>query len=263
MVDMVAIHKKINRLIADFYRYLIVLHRPGCEISMARFMSSPRSGLRAVMLGLVALINLATLNAALSTSANANQDASRVMVFGDSLVAGHGLAQGEAFPDILRAALIAAGHNVEIINAGVSGDTTAGGLARLEWSFAENPDALIIVLGGNDLLRGLDPAATGNNLAAIIDHSLGKDVPVLLAGMQAPRNLGRAYAAEFDAIFAELGERDDVVFYPFFLDGVALVPSMNQPDGIHPNEAGVAEITRRILPSVETLLGQCCQKTLN
>jgi acyl-CoA thioesterase-1 len=178
----------------------------------------------------------------------------RLMVLGDSLVAGHGLPQGESFPDILQAELASAGYDVEVLNAGVSGDTTAGGLARLDWSLAENPDALIIVLGGNDLLRGLEPAATKANLAAIIDHAMRRKITVMLAGMQAPRNFGEDYAGEFDAIYTQLGARDGVIFYPFFLDGVALVPEFNQPDGMHPNRAGVDEIARRIWPSVEALL---------
>ena len=178
----------------------------------------------------------------------------RLMVLGDSLVAGHGLPQGQAFPDILQMELVAAGHDVEVLNAGVSGDTTAGGLARLDWSFAENPDALIIVLGGNDLLRGLEPAATKANLAAIIDRAISQKIVVMLAGMQAPRNLGADYAGEFDAIYTQLGARDEVIFYPFFLDGVALVPEFNQPDGMHPNRAGVDEIAKRIRPTVEALL---------
>ena len=178
----------------------------------------------------------------------------RLMVLGDSLVAGHGLPQGEAFPDILQAELAGAGHDVEVLNAGVSGDTTAGGLARLDWSLAENPDALIIVLGGNDLLRGLEPAATKANLAAIIDRATSWKITVMLAGMQAPRNLGEDYAGEFNAIYTQLGARDGVIFYPFFLDGVALVPEFNQPDGMHPNRAGVDEIARRIRPTVEALL---------
>ena len=138
------------------------------------------------------------------------------MVLGDSLVAGHGLPQGEAFPDILQEELAARGKFVEVLNAGVSGDTTAGGLARLDWSLTEEPDALIIVLGGNDLLRGLEPAATKANLTAIIDRAVSENIAVMLAGMQAPRNLGQDYAREFDAIYTQLGARDEVIFYPFF-----------------------------------------------
>ena len=191
----------------------------------------------------------------MALTAHGNDDARlRLMVLGDSLVAGHGLPQGEAFPNILQEELAARGKFVEVLNAGVSGDTTAGGLARLDWSLTEEPDALIIVLGGNDLLRGLEPAATKANLTAIIDRAVSENIAVMLAGMQAPRNLGQDYAREFDAIYTQLGARDEVIFYPFFLDGVALVPDFNQQDGMHPNRAGVDEIARRIRPSVEELL---------
>ena len=178
----------------------------------------------------------------------------RILVLGDSLVAGHGLPQGKAFPDTLEQALIQNGDTVSVINAGVSGDTTAGGLARLDWSLADNPDAAIIVLGGNDLLRGLEPDATYQNLEAIIDRFTAENIAVLLAGMQAPRNFGTEYANAFDQIYTRLAARGDVIFYPFFLDGVAMVPDLNLGDGMHPNEAGISEITRRILPSVQALL---------
>ena len=184
----------------------------------------------------------------------------KLMVLGDSLVAGHGLPQGEAFPDILEQALRDGGHDVVLLNAGVSGDTTAGGFARLEWSLGDNPDALIIVLGGNDLLRGLEPAATRENIAGIITMLHDKNIPVMLAGMQAPRNLGVQYAAEFDGLYRDIGADERVIFYPFFLDGVALQADMNQPDGLHPNLAGVREITKRILPYTEKLLALAAAK---
>ena len=162
-----------------------------------------------------------------------------LMVLGDSLVAGHGLPQGEAFPEILGQMLRNDGFDVSVINAGVSGDTTAGGLARLDWSLADNPDAVIIVLGGNDLLRGLDPSASFENLDKIIKRLKALNIAVLLAGMQAPRNFGADYADEFDSVYQRLVSRHDVLFYPFFLDGVALQPMMNLADGMHPNQAGV------------------------
>lgn len=179
-----------------------------------------------------------------------------LMVLGDSLVAGHGLPQDEAFPDVLGRLLKEDGVDVEIVNAGVSGDTTAGGLARLDWSLAAKPDAAIIVLGGNDLLRGLEPAASYRNLDDIIEQLAANHVEVLLAGMQAPRNLGADYANEFDAIYDRLAKRHKILFYPFFLDGVALQPAMNQPDGMHPNEQGVVHIATKILPLVKTLLSK-------
>jgi acyl-CoA thioesterase-1 len=177
-----------------------------------------------------------------------------LIVLGDSLVAGHGLPQGQSFPDVLRQMLKKDGVDVQIINAGVSGDTTAGGLARLDWSLADNPNAAIIVLGGNDLLRGLEPAASYSNLDRIISRLKAKNVAILLAGMQAPRNLGAVYADEFDRIYQKLAQRHNVLLYPFFLDGVALRPAMNQFDGMHPNNAGVKRITKRILPQVKALL---------
>ena len=179
-----------------------------------------------------------------------------LMVLGDSLVAGHGLPQDEAFPNVLGRLLKKDGFDVEVVNAGVSGDTTAGGLARLDWSLASKPDAAIIVLGGNDLLRGLEPAASYRNLEGIIEQLAANQIEVLLAGMQAPRNLGADYANEFDAIYDRLAKRHKILFYPFFLDGVALQPAMNQPDGMHPNEQGVAYIATKILPLVKTLLSK-------
>ena len=179
-----------------------------------------------------------------------------ILVLGDSLVAGHGLPQGHAFPDILTNKLVTDGINVTMINAGVSGDTTAGGLARLDWSLADNPDAAIIVLGGNDLLRGLDPKTSYENLNAIINRLKDHNVKILLAGMQAPRNFGADYAAEFDRIYPALATRHDILLYPFFLDGVALMLDLNQPDGMHPNIAGIDVITDKIMPKVKQLIGQ-------
>ena len=179
-----------------------------------------------------------------------------LMVLGDSLVAGHGLPQGEAFPEILGQMLRNDGFDVSVINAGVSGDTTAGGLARLDWSLADNPDAVIIVLGGNDLLRGLDPSASFENLDKIIKRLKARNIAVLLAGMQAPRNFGADYADEFDAVYPRLVSRHDVLFYPFFLDGVALQPMMNLADGMHPNQAGISHIATKILPQVKRLLSK-------
>jgi acyl-CoA thioesterase-1 len=183
-------------------------------------------------------------------------DQPRVLVLGDSLVAGYGLPPGQSLPDQLRRDLAAKGMSVSVINAGVSGDTTAGGLARLDWSLADNPDAVIIVLGGNDMLRGLPPEGTAANLEAIISRLRERHIEVLLAGMMAPRNLGAAYVEAFDAIYPALARRYDIEFYPFFLDGVALDPALNLDDGLHPNRQGINEISRRMLPVVERLLGR-------
>ena len=180
----------------------------------------------------------------------------RLLVLGDSLVAGYGLPPGQSFPAQLERDLKASGRDVTVINAGVSGDTTAGGLARLDWSLADNPQAVIIVLGGNDMLRGLPPEAAAANLDAIITGLGSRGIEVLLAGMMAPRNMGPAYVDVFDAMYPDLADRHDIEFYPFFLDGVALDPALNLDDGLHPNEAGIAEISRRIMPVVIRLLAR-------
>lgn len=174
----------------------------------------------------------------------------RIAVLGDSLTAGYGLEAADAFPAQLEAALRARGIAVEVLNAGVSGDTTAGGLARLDWMLADEPTRVVVALGANDGLRGLEPAAVEGNLATIVDRLREAGVHVLLIGMRAPPNLGPTYAAAFDAVFPRLAARRNVPFYPFFLDGVAAEPALNQSDGIHPNAAGVAAIVARMLPLV-------------
>jgi acyl-CoA thioesterase-1 len=185
----------------------------------------------------------------------------RILALGDSLTAGFGLARGEGFVAQLQAALRANGHPAAtVIDAGVSGDTTAGGRARLDWALAARPHGAIVALGGNDGLRGLPPAATAQNLAAIVDRLVDRErIPVLLAGMLAPPNLGADYGREFTDAFARQAQRPGVIWYPFFLDGVAAVPGLNQPDGIHPNAQGVAEMVRRILPHATELARQAAQ----
>ena len=179
-----------------------------------------------------------------------------IVAFGDSLTAGYGLPQPDAFAARLDAALDAAGIKARVVNAGVSGDTSAGGLARIDWLLAEKPDRVIVELGANDALRGLDPEETRRNLGAIIERIKGAGARVLLAGMRAPPNMGREYAAEFDRIFPELAKRHKVPLYPFFLDGVAADPALNQADGIHPNAKGVAVIVDKILPPLLRALGE-------
>jgi acyl-CoA thioesterase-1 len=178
----------------------------------------------------------------------------RLLAYGDSLIHGYGLGPADVFPAQLEQALRAAGREVTVINGGNSGDTTAAGLARVDWTLAERPDAVLLLLGANDFLRGIDPTETAANLRALMLRFQAEGLPVLLAGMLAPRNLGADYAAEFDAIYPALAAEFDALLYPFFLEGVALDPALNQPDGIHPNAAGVAVIVGRILPSVEALL---------
>lgn len=180
----------------------------------------------------------------------------RIVALGDSLTAGLGLAERHAFPARLEAALTARGHNVAILNAGVSGDTSSGGLARLDWSVGPDADAVIVELGANDALRGLDPADTEKALDAILARLAERRLPVLLTGMRAPPNLGADYAARFDAIYPALAKRHDPVFHPFFLEGVAANRQLNQADGIHPNEEGVERIVEAILPSVEELIAR-------
>lgn len=170
------------------------------------------------------------------------------MLFGDSLVAGYGLPPEDAIPARLEAALNAAGIPAVVLNAGVSGDTTAGGAGRVAWALADDPDFVVVELGANDGLRGIDPAATRANLDAILTQLAAADVPALLAGMLAPRNLGPDYAAEFDALYPELAATHEVPLYSFFLEGVALNPALNQEDGIHPNADGVEVIVDRFTP---------------
>ena len=178
----------------------------------------------------------------------------QIVAFGDSLSAGYGVGPGESFPEQLQAALRDAGHDVNVANAGVSGDTTSGGLARLEWSVPQEADLVIVELGANDALRGISPEITERNLDQILAKLQARDQTALLAGMMAPPNMGPDYAAEFDGIYQRLADKYDVAFYPFFLDGVAAEPSLNQDDGMHPNPDGVAIIVERILPAVTKAL---------
>ena len=179
----------------------------------------------------------------------------RLMVLGDSLTAGYGLPQKDAFPVRLHAALEQSGISAVVINAGVSGDTTAGGLARIGWALADKLTHAIVELGANDALRGIDPKTTRRNLDAIVSRLQEAGVKVMLAGMYAPPNWGREYEADFRSIYPDLAKKYGIGLYPFFLDGVAARRELNQADGIHPNEKGVAVIVERILPSVRRLLG--------
>ncbi|WP_075220652.1 arylesterase [Acuticoccus yangtzensis] len=190
-----------------------------------------------------------------SGTENGGGEPMTLVALGDSLTAGYQLAPGEGFVPQLQAALTAKGYNVTVVDAGVSGDTTTGGLARLNWSVGPDADAVIVELGANDALRGIDPSVPRDNLTAILDRLAERDLPVLLAGMLAPPNLGEDYGAEFSAVYEDLAARD-VVYYPFFLDGVAANPELNQPDGLHPTAAGVEVIVERILPSVEELIAR-------
>jgi acyl-CoA thioesterase-1 len=182
-----------------------------------------------------------------------------IVAFGDSLTAGYGVKTSDSFPAQLQMALEAKGHKVTIANAGVSGDTTSGGLERLDWALDPKPSAVIMELGANDALRGIDPKVTQENLDKMLANLKSKGIPVLLTGMKAPNNWGDDYAKKFDAIFPDLAAKYGVPLYPFFLEGVALDPSFTQPDGLHPTGKGVAEIVKRILPDVEALLAHVAQ----
>jgi acyl-CoA thioesterase-1 len=180
----------------------------------------------------------------------------RLLVLGDSLAAGFGLAAAEGFQARLLAGLRARGLEVQLVDGAVSGDTTAGGRARLDWVLAEPVDAALVELGGNDGLRGIDPRNTEANLAAILDALAARKIPVLLSGMLAPPNLGREYGEEFAAVFRRLGARPGVMFDPFFLEGVAGDPALNQADRIHPNARGAAIVAERMVPLVAELLAR-------
>ena len=178
----------------------------------------------------------------------------KVVILGDSLTAGYGLKKQDAFPFKLAAALKSSGRSVQVINAGVSGDTSAGGRSRLSWALTDNPQLVIIELGANDGLRGLDPSETKANLNAVLNDLKKRKIKVLLTGMLAPPNLGKEYSREFGQIFPELAKTHAIAFYKFFLEGIANYSHLNQMDGIHPNPAGVDEIVRRILPIVKSLI---------
>jgi acyl-CoA thioesterase-1 len=193
---------------------------------------------------------------AVAGTANAAERTIKVVAFGDSLSAGYQLPASAAFPAQLEKALKAKGVAVEIANAGVSGDTASGGLARLDWSVPEGTDAVILELGANDMLRGVDPKITRKALADIVSRLKARHIEVLLCGMRAAPNLGADYARAFDAIYPELAQANGLLLYPFFLDGIVTDAKLNQRDGLHPTAAGVAVIVEKIMPKVEELLAR-------
>ena len=178
----------------------------------------------------------------------------KIVAFGDSLLAGFGLRANESFPAQLENVLKKRGHEVDVTNAGVSGDTTAGGLSRLDWSIPDGTNAVILVLGANDMLRGMEPELARKNLSEMIKRLKDRKIEVLIGGMRAAPNLGADYARKFDSIYAELAKEYDVLIYPFFLDGVAGQRDLNMNDGIHPTPKGVSLIVERIMPVVESLI---------
>jgi acyl-CoA thioesterase-1 len=192
----------------------------------------------------------------LSVLSSARAAPPRLLVLGDSLSAGYGLPHEQGFEVQLQQALKAQGHDVSIIDGAVSGDTSAGGRARLDWALGDGADAAIVELGANDGLRGLDPKDMEANLTAVLDALAAKHIPVLLTGMYAPPNLGPEYEAAFRAVYERLGKRPGVLYDPFFLQGVATVDDLNQADRMHPNPEGVRRIVARILPLVEKLLSE-------
>ncbi len=204
--------------------------------------------------GCVAGLFAAVLGALL-TAAPSGAAPLRILAFGDSLTAGYGLPANEAFPVRLQAKLTADGYAVQIANGGVSGDTSAGGLARLDWALADKPDAVLVEFGANDMLRGIDPKVTYDNLDRMMARLTRSGAKILLLGMRAASNWGREYQDAFDAIFPAIAEKYHVPLYPFFLDGVATDAALNQSDGLHPNPQGVAAIVDRVSPYVERLLG--------
>lgn len=212
-------------------------------------------------LGVLATIFNAALAVSVLAVAQETDDPVKLVAFGDSLTAGYLLKPQDAFPAQLSAALTAKGYNVEISNAGVSGDTTAAGLERFEWAVPAGTDAVILELGANDALRGQPPAETRANLEAIILKLKERNIDVLLTGMKAPKNWGEDYARTFDAIYPDLAEKHGLLLYPFFLDGIALDSKLNLDDGLHPNGEGVSVIVKRILPSVEQLLQRVAAKS--
>ena len=204
------------------------------------------------------LYQLALLSLLVLVSQVAHAAPKLVLAFGDSLSAGYQLKPGESFPAQLQVALVKAGRDVTVKNAGVSGDTSTAGRARLNWVLAglkTKPDLVILELGANDMLRGQDPAITRANLDAMLTELGKRKIPVILAGMRASPNLGATYVKQFDAMYGALAAKHKVRLYPFFLDGVAATPKLQLADGMHPNAAGVAVIVKRILPTVEAALG--------
>lgn len=207
-------------------------------------------GFNSVLRGLGFHLVITVLSMAALAGSRAAAEPYRIVGFGDSLMAGFELGADESFPAQLEQQLKRFGYEVEVANAGVSGDTTSGGLARLDWSVAEGTEFVILELGANDALRGVSPEVTRANLDEMITRLKQRGIEVLLAGMLSPPNMGEEFAAEFNAIYPELAEQHEIRLFPFFLEGVASRPEMLLPDGMHPNADGVAHIVNEILPLV-------------
>jgi acyl-CoA thioesterase I len=223
------------------------------EVPIEKGKEVEKMKLRARMTALLAALLLLALTLPKS---QAGPGQTVLVAFGDSLTSGLGLAQDQAFPAQLEAALKARGHDVTVVDAGVSGDTSTAAAKRVDWSVPENASAVIVELGGNDALQGIPPEGTKAAIAKVIEQLQAKGLPILLAGMEAPRNMGKEYVDAFSALYRDLAQQYGVLFYPFFLDGVALNEELMQPDGLHPNGKGVARIVEKIMPKVEELLAQ-------
>jgi acyl-CoA thioesterase-1 len=216
----------------------------------------PRVRGLAHVVSMLLLVNALAVASNLSTARAEAAKPLHIVAFGDSLTSGYGVRPKDAFPAQLQKQLKAAGHDVVVTNGGVAGDTTADGLKRLDWSVPDDTDAVILEFGGNDALRAVDPKETRANLEKIVAALKKRNIPILLAGMMSPANWGDNYSDDFDKIFPDLAKEHGLVFYPFFLEGVALDAKLNQDDGMHPNGKGVGEIVKRIMPSVEELIGR-------
>ncbi|KWV44251.1 MULTISPECIES: arylesterase [Rhizobium] len=203
----------------------------------------------------VAGLHIAVIVATMAFAVVANAKTISLVGFGDSLMAGYQLPPGDGFPEKLQAALTAKGVDVSIANAGVSGDTTAGGLARIDWSVPDGTDGVILELGGNDALRGIPPEESEKNLDQIIARLKERGVAVLLVGMLAPPNMGGDYAGRFNSIYAKLAQKHGVALYPFFLDGVALDAGLKLEDGMHPNSKGIDVMVEKMEPAITQFLG--------
>jgi len=214
---------------------------------------------KTILFGLMAILVPSVMARDLALSAAQSSQPVRILAFGDSLTQGYGVPPGMEFPARLEKALNAEGLDVTVINAGVSGETSAGGLARADWLLGDGksgPDAVILELGANDGLRGLPVAEMEKNLDMILSKLKVRNIPVLFAGMKGPRNFGARYAQDYDSVFPKLAMKYDALFYPFFLEGVALDRALVQPDGLHPNPKGVDVIVKGIEPLAERLVQQ-------
>jgi acyl-CoA thioesterase-1 len=231
------------------------------ELGRALFRSYGKEAVRVHSLRAIvfALIGCAGLLAG-PIAAKAADRPVKIVALGDSLTAGYGLNRQDAFPEQLEKALKAKGIAVEIENAGVSGDTASGGLSRLDWSVGDGTDAVIIELGANDMLRGVAPKVTRTALEAIIERLKSRGIEVLLSGMRAAPNMGDEYLRDYDAIFPELAAKHGLVYYPFFIEGIAAQAKFSLRDGIHPNAAGVSQIVSLIMPKVEELIARVRKK---